>query len=62
MKLSRALAAEEAALQRHEDLEAARAAQLLRLDELHHELASLGVDIDGGDDGNVVDIRAHKPS
>lgn len=62
VKLSRALAAEETALQRYEELEAARAAQLLRIDELHHELATAGVQVRSGADGNVVDIRAHTPA
>lgn len=59
--LSRALAAEESALGEIEDLEAARAAQLIRIDELYHELESSGA-VESEEIATMAELRTPQPS
>ncbi len=63
LELSRAQAANETQVAEIENLEAARAAQAMRIDELHHELINLGVNPEAlaADGGNVVELQAHRP-
>ncbi|MBT8144785.1 MAG: hypothetical protein KJO55_08790 [Gammaproteobacteria bacterium] len=63
LDLSRALALDETRVAEIENLEAARSAQILRIDELHHELMTLGVaSTPAAEDDNVVELQAHRPS
>lgn len=63
VELSQVMALEDTHIQEIENLEAARAAQALRIDELHHELTRLGAPAaEAADEDNVVELQVHRPS